>query len=211
MKRCLLNIKAYVLVLIIAMLASGCGPIKPQVEHTYTLTLAHAKHHQKKTEPYTLLISKPSAMSGLHTGQMLYLKRKFMLEPFAKNAWESPPADMLYPLLVKRFQGSHAFQAIASSPYADKTDYRLDTQLIDLYQDFTAPKSTIKFTAKVAIARVSDNHVLGSKLISRTIPCSQNTPYGGVMAANVAVSSFIEEALHFVIKQIEHDKGSSKT
>ncbi|MDX2346854.1 MAG: ABC-type transport auxiliary lipoprotein family protein, partial [Legionella sp.] len=101
---------------------SSCTPIKPTVTHQYALTLPQAKTHRHQTLPYALLISKPEAMAGYRTEQMLYVKQRFSLTPFAKNAWSNPPADMLYPLLVQRFQDSHAFRAISSSPYADKTD-----------------------------------------------------------------------------------------
>ena len=207
-----MKLSVYKLLLIALFGLSGaCGPVKTPVAHNYTLALSPYKHHVKKALPFTLLISKPEAMAGYRTSQMLYLKKPYAIEPFAKNAWESPPANMLYPLLVKRFQTSRGFKAISSSPYADKADYRPDTQLIDLYQDFSSTKSYIKFTAKIALTRVTDYHVLASKLVTKTVPCPQNTPYGGVLAANQAVSVFTEEALNFALKEIQLDDAGPKT
>jgi cholesterol transport system auxiliary component len=192
------------------LLITGCGPIKSPVTNQYTLTLPHAKSHHQRPLPYALLISKPDAMSGYRTEQMLYLKKPFKREPFAKNAWSNPPADMLYPLLVEQFQDSHAFRAITSSPYADKADYRLDTQLIELHQNFLYKKSTLVFLAKITLTRISDNRVLASQLISENIPCKSNTPYGGVIAANHAARIFVNKTLSFTIKQIKNDKDNQK-
>lgn len=187
------------------LMLSSCSPIKTSVTHQYTLDIPSHKQTTHKHLPYTLLISKPEAMAGYQTEQMLYVKTPFMLQPFSKNAWVSPPADMLYPVLVEHFQSSHAFRAITSSPYADKTDYRLDTQLLTFNQNFLNKPSILKFTAKIALTRVSDNHVIASRLIIKNVPCSQNTPLGGVIAANQASEVFTKDALKFVIRHVEHD------
>ncbi len=193
------------------LLSAGCGPVNKQITNQYTLTLKHTKAPQQRHMPYALLISKPEALAGYRTNQMLYVKKPFTLEPFAKNAWSSPPADMLYPLLVQRFQESHAFRAITSSPYADKADYRLDTQLLELQQDFLSKQSAIQFTAKITVTRISDNRVLASHLVKERIPCKTNTPYGGVIAANHAATLFVNQALDFVIRQVQNDRGGHKT
>ena len=193
------------------LVLSGCSPVKAPVTHQYTLEIPAHKQTTHKHLPYTLLISKPEAMAGYQTEQMLYVKTPFTLEPFAKNAWVSPPADMIYPVLVERFQSSHAFRAITSAPFADKTDYRLDTQLITLNQNFLSKPSVLKFAAKLALTRVSDNHVIASKLIVKNIPCSQNTPLGGVIAANQASVAFTDDALKFVIKHVQRNVARQKT
>ncbi len=194
----------------VLLCASSCTPIKSTINNQYTLTLTQPKAYQKVHLPYALLITKPEAMAGYRTEQMLYIKKRFSLSPFAKNAWSNPPADMLYPLLVQRFQDSHAFRAISSSPYADKADYRLDTQLIELHQNFLSKKSTLRFVAKITVTRIHDNRVLASRLLEQNIPCSSNTPYGGVIAANQASSIFVNKALDFVIQQVRADKGGQK-
>ena len=187
------------------LVLSGCSPVKTPIIHQYTLEIPAHKQAIHKHLPYTLLISKPEAMAGYQTEQMLYVKSPFTLEPFAKNAWVSPPADMLYPVLVERFQSSRAFRAVISAPFADKTNYRLDTQLITFNQNFLSKPSTLKFTAKIALTRVSDNHVIASRLIVKQIPCAHNTPLGGVIAANQASAAFTEDTLKFVIKQVQRD------
>lgn len=193
------------------ILLSGCSPVKTLVIHQYTLENTYDKKTTHKHLDYTLLISKPEAMAGYQTDQMLYVKTPFTLEPFAKNAWVSPPASMLYPVLVKHIQNSHVFRAVSSTPFADKTDYRLDTQLITFNQNFLAKQSTLNFTAKIAITRVADNHVLASQLVVKHISCPSNTPLGGVIAANQASSEFAEDTLVFAMTHIQRDNLNKKT
>ncbi len=197
--------------LVSLLVLAGCSPIKTPVTHQYMLDIPVHKHATHKRLNNTLLISKPEAMAGYQTEQMLYVKTPFTLEPFAKNAWVSPPASMLYPVLVQHIQDSHVFRAITSSPYADKSDYRLDTQLLTLNQNFLNKQSTLNFTAKIAITRVSDNRVLASRLIIKRIPCPSNTPLGGVIAGNQASTAFAEDALVFAIKHIQRDSLQEKT
>ena len=201
--------KAVILSLSLLVL-SGCSPVKTPITHQYTLDAPYGNKTKHAQLPYTLLISKPEAMAGYQTEQMLYVKTPFTLEPFAKNAWVNPPAAMLYPVLVKHFQNSHVFRAITSTPFADKTDYRLDTQLITLNQNFLSKQSTLNFAAKIALTRVSDNRVLASRLVVKRIPCSKNTPLAGVIAANQASTAFTEDTLAFAIKHIQRDAARQK-
>ncbi|MDF1827051.1 MAG: ABC-type transport auxiliary lipoprotein family protein [Legionellaceae bacterium] len=193
------------------LVVSGCGPVKTPVTHQYTLDIPAHKQAPHQRLNYSLLISKPEAMAGYQTEQMLYVQKPFTLEPFAKNAWASPPAAMLYPILVQHIQGSHVFRAITSSPFADKTDYRLDTQLLTLNQNFLSKQSMLNFTAKIAITRVADNHVLASRLVVKHIPCPSNTPLGGVVAANQASSAFAKDTLEFAVTQVQRDIIHKKT
>ena len=136
---------------------------------------------------------------------MLYVKKPFQLEPFAKNAWISPPADMLFPLLIETLQGTGYFYAVTSSPYSEEADYRLDTQLLNLEQNFLKKPSVIQFSAKVVLSRVDSKEIIASRIINKHISCSQDTPYGGVVAANQASYQFTAEVADFVISHIKQD------
>lgn len=184
----------------------GCSPVKTPVTNDYQLSAYSSKQYVKKSRPVTLLVSAPEAVAGYQTEQMLYVNKPFQLEPFVKNAWSSPPADMIYPLLVQSMQRSGYFYAVASSPYNSAlADYRLDTQLLSLEQNFLKKPSVIDFSAKIVLTRVDNSKVLASRIISLQIPCSTDTPYGGVVAANKATQQFTAKATDFVITHIKRD------
>ncbi|WP_035889026.1 ABC-type transport auxiliary lipoprotein family protein [Legionella norrlandica] len=183
----------------------SCSPVKVPVTNEYQLTAYSTKQFVAKPQSVTIQVTAPEAVAGYQTEEMLYMKKPYKLEPYAKNAWTSPPADMLFPLLVQSLQRSGYFYAVTSSPYSEKADYRLDTQLLSLKQNFIKKPSVLEFSAKVVLSHVDDNQILGSRIISLQIPCSEDTPYGGVIAANQATLRFTAAVADFVISHIKHD------
>lgn len=182
----------------------GCSPVKTTVTNQYQLSNYSAKQFASSPRHTTLLITAPESVAGYQTEEMLYIKKPFKVESFANNAWTNPPADMLYPLMTESLQRSGYFYAVASSPYSEAADYRLDTQLLRLQQNFLKKPSEIEFAVKVVLTRVKDNQVMASKLISQHIPCSMDTPYGGVLAANKAAQQFTAVVTEFVLFHVKH-------
>ena len=152
--------------------------------------------------PITLLVTAPDAATEYQTAQMLYIKKPYELEAFAKNAWVNPPADMLYPLIIESLQKTNLFKAITSNAHTLGADYRLDTQLLTLDQNFLRKPSVLEFSAKVVLTDVSESKVLGSRIINLKILCSSDTPYGGVVAANQATQQFTAIVDRFVMSHI---------
>ncbi len=184
---------------------SACMPVKTSVTNQYKLEAF--SHQRTASAPLhrSLLISQPEAMAGYQTEQMLYVKKPYELSSFAENAWIAPPANMLYPLLIEAFQADHRFSAIASSPYADKVDYRLDTQLLAMQQTFLTKPSEFILTLKIVVTRVKSNQVLASRIITEHVACPTDTPYGGVIAANKAAIAMTEKIKRVVMKYVQQD------
>ncbi|WP_131779336.1 ABC-type transport auxiliary lipoprotein family protein [Legionella bozemanae] len=187
-----------------AVVLSACSPVKISVKNQYQLSAYSTKQLAKKPMPITLLVTTPDAAAGYQTEQMLYVKKPYALEPFVKNAWVNPPADMLYPLILQSLQRTNLFEAVTSNAYTLGATYRLDTQLLSLQQNFLKKPSVLEFSAKVVLTHVSDNNVLASKIINLRIPCPSDTPYGGVIAANKATQQFTAALTHFVASHMEH-------
>lgn len=183
----------------------SCSPVKVPVTNEYQLTAYSTKQFVKKPGSITIQVTVPEAVAGYQTEEMLYMKKPFKLEPFVKNAWASPPADMLFPLLVQSLQRSGYFYAVTSSAYSEEADYRLDTQLLSLKQNFIKKPSVLEFSAKIVLTHIDDNQIMASRIISLQIPCSQDTPYGGVIAANQAAFQFTATVTDFVISHIKRD------
>lgn len=183
----------------------GCSPVKTPISNQYQLNSYSVKKFVSKPSSRTLLVTAPEAVAGYQTEQMLYTNKPYQLEAFAKNAWSNPPADMLYPLLVQSIQRTGYFEAVASSPYSAKADYRLDTQLLSLEQNFLKKPSVIQFSAKIVLTRTDDSKVVASRIISEQIPCTADTPYGGVVAANKATQRFTAIAADFVVSNVKRN------
>lgn len=180
----------------------GCSPVKIPITNQYQLTAYSSKQLKPHPLHVALWVTPPEAAAGYQTDQMLYVNKPFQLEAFVKNAWINPPGDMLYPLMIQSLQKTGAFYAVLSSSYSQGADYRLDTQLLSLKQNFLKKPSVLEFSAKVVVTRVSDNQVMGSTIINQQISCHANTPYGGVVAANQATRQFTAIMSEFVVSRV---------
>lgn len=188
------------IILLLACLSlAACGAVKTPISNHYQLTQYSKKAYKAQPRKRSILVTLPDAMAGYDTEQMLYVKKPYELSVFANNAWSSPPAEMLYPLIVESLQSSGYFYAVASSVYAQMTDYRVDTQLIRLQQNFMAKPSVLEMAVKVVVAKVEDNQVLGSRLFKVAIKTPQDSPLGGVVAANQATEQITGQITAFVI------------
>ena len=184
----------------------ACSPIKPSITNQYKLDSYSEKRLAGKFTRQSILIAAPEAVTGYQTDQMLYIKKYFELSSFAHNSWIGPPADMLFPLIVQSVQRSGYFRAVSSSPSQEQTDYRLDTQLLELEQVFLKIPSEIKLTVKVVLTNVHDGRVVASRVIQQRVKCPFDSPYGGVVAANLATRQFTAELSHFIITHVKRDK-----
>lgn len=185
-------------------LISGCAvKTGPSVE--YKLDAFHARMINEKHPPLSILVTDPQASAGYQTESMLYESKPYQLEAFANNAWAGRPAKMLLPLILQSLQYTGYFYAVTSSPYGEKADYRLDTHLLELQQNFLVKPSTIKLVVKVVLTHVADGRVIASQIINQCVPCPADTPYGGVIAANEATRKFTAVLTDFVIQHIKKD------
>ena len=199
------NYLGLTLILSIQLMLTACSPIKTLDSNQYTLGAFSDKKLVKYKTKTSILVSQPEAMAGNQTEQMHYIQKPFELSTFVHNSWVSTPANMLYPLITQSLQKTGYFFAVASGPYLDKADYRLDTQLIALRQNFLEKPSTVELVAKVMLTHIEDNRVVSSRVISQRVSCIKDTPYGGVLAANKATQAFTASVSEFVIAQVKQD------
>ena len=184
---------------------TSCTAITTPVTNQYRLEGYSAKVLAHSKSSSTILVSLPEALAGSQTEEMQYIEKPFELNSFAHNAWVSPPANMLYPLILESLQKTNYFNAVASGPYVDKADYRLDTQLVKLLQNYLVKPSVIELTVKTTLTHIPDNRVVTSRIFHQRVPCPFNTPYGGVLAANRASIAFTREMSQFVVQEVQRD------
>jgi cholesterol transport system auxiliary component len=187
------------------LLLIACSPVKVAVTNQYKLDAFSTKQFTTHKTDISILVSQPEGLAGNQTEQMHYIEKPFALNSFAHNAWINSPANMLYPLITQSLQKTGYFYAVASGPYLDKADYRIDTQIIELQQNFLTKPSVIELVVKVMITHIPDNRVVASRIIGKRVVCPTDTPYGGVIAANQATRAFTAELSAFVVKQVQQD------
>ncbi len=186
------------------LMLSACSPVKLPVKNQYQLTNFSTKSYSRPAGKLSILVSRPEAAAGYQTNQMLYMDKPYQLMPFVHNSWTDAPAGMLFPLVVQSLQRSGYFYAVASSPYAEHADYRLDMQLLKLQQNFLVKPSRIELSVKVTLTNTNNSQVIGSRIFDETVSCPTPTPYGGVVAANQAVKNLTANITAFAINIMKH-------
>jgi cholesterol transport system auxiliary component len=140
----------------------------------------------------TLIINPPHAAAGFDSPRIIYVRETHKLEYFAHSEWVDPPARMLAPLLVAAVESTGAFRAVVLTPSAAAGDLRLDTEIIRLQHEFQTLPSRVRFTLRAYLVDDRTRRVLAWREFDATVPAASEDPYGGVVAANRAVQTVLE-------------------
>lgn len=189
--------------LTLIILTTSCA-IKPTLTHQYTLNAFDIPApHQKTISKHTILLTNPDSAVGYQTTQMFYMIKPHERLPFTENGWATPPAAQLLPLMIQSLTRTQRFRAIISPTTPQTPNYQLDTELIDLYQDFIKLPSTLVLTVKITLSSPDSHQIIASRLFHIRHVCPSDTPYGGVLAANAAVKQLTRGMTRFVLNHIE--------
>jgi cholesterol transport system auxiliary component len=129
-------------------------------------------------------------------------KEPYQVSYFVKSSWIESPAQMLQPLMVQTLQNTHMFHAVNGTEAAGAYDYILNTQILKFEQDFTRPQSVFRLTLRVNLLGAVQHRVLRSQEITVVELAPQNTPYGGVIAANRATAKALVAIRHFCLGRL---------
>lgn len=149
----------------------------------------------------TLMINPPHASAGFDSARIIYVREPHKLEYFAHSEWVDPPARMLAALLVDALARSGAFRAVVPSPGAATGDLRLDTEIIRLQHEFQTQPSRVRFTLRAYLVDDKTRHVLAWREFDAYAAASSENPYGGVIAANRAVQTVLDEISQFLTER----------
>lgn len=188
---------------ILAVTLSACSvlsPIKQKETLTYLLDVQTIAVKPSSPTNSVLFIADPSAASGFNTNKMAYIEEPYRLRYFTLNRWVDNPSNMLKPLMVNALQNTQHFRAVVSSPYSGSANYRLDTQILRLQQNFMEPQSIEQLTVQVQLSEYTTQRIIAVKQFLLCENAPADTPYGGVIAANLAVKMYLEELAVFVVQ-----------
>ena len=193
-------------------LAGGCGALRqamptppafylldnPRSAATATGTTARAPGAAAPT----LIVHPPHAASGFDSQRIIYVRRANRLEYFAHSEWADPPARMLAPLLVLALEDTGAFAAVVLTPSAAAGEFRIDTELLRLQHDFGPAPSQVRLTLRATITDNGNRRILAWREFDATVVAASEDPYGGVIAANQAVHSVLEQVAAFCAETV---------
>jgi len=199
------KIKKAMMIVGLAAGLSSCSlfsPVNLTNQNTYLLNTLPLHVTQKRTRSIILLVMPPSSRPVYNTTQMAYSTKPHQIAYFSQNQWAETPAQMWSPLLVQTLQHTHYFRLVTTPPYAAHYDYILNTQILQLEQNFTCQPAMLEFAVNVQIIKTSTNRVVAAKQFYIQEPMLQKTPYYGVLAANLAAAGLLKQIAGFCVSHI---------
>jgi len=185
-------------------LVSGCGALQQSREPPpafFSLDLpanvAAGTAAQAPATGATLIVNTPGAAAGFDSHRIIYVRKPFELEYFAQSQWIDPPARMLTPLIVAAIERAAAFRAVVHTPSSAAGEMRLDTEIVRLQHEFLQRPSRVHFTLRATVVDSTTRRPLATREFDAYAVAPSEDPYGGVIAANQAVASVLEELAAF--------------
>jgi cholesterol transport system auxiliary component len=195
-----------ILIIIFVSILTACSfsrPVKMPQQSLYAISNGHFSAGIKRSKTQdTLLVSFPAASSGYQTASMVYVQTPYQLNSFANNRWVASPATMIMPLIAQQIRDTAYFKAVVTPPFSGVTNYRLDTQLLALQQEFMRPTSFVRLKMQVTLVSNRTGRVVSSRRFQVMVSAPGNNPYSGVLAANKASNIMSQRVARFVVQSI---------
>ncbi len=191
------------IILLCGLSLTSCSmfsPVAADDTSTYMLTTIPSSIPKHPRRAGTLLVMTPDTQPAYNTNRMAYTTKKYQLSYFGRNQWAETPAQMLLPLIVQSLQNTEYYRAVAAAPYMGKAEYLLTTQIIKLQQNFLHKPPTIEFYLRAQLTHLTNNQVVATKQFAMVTPLHENTPYGGVLAANEATGKLLASLTNFCVE-----------
>jgi ABC-type uncharacterized transport system auxiliary subunit len=129
---------------------------------------------------------------------MAYLQSPRHIEYFSYHEWIDTPAKMIASMIESRLDGLDMFGAVLSGSPDVRADFRLDSEVKSLLQEFDANTSRIDLTIKVSLVDLSRRSLLNSKTFTYEEATADGNPEAGVAAANRAAERFLVDLSGFL-------------
>ena len=190
----------------VLFLLPGCTLLpdpKPQAQDKYLLEYSASGSVTDIGENIpVMIVTLPRAHGGYDSLRIAYKKQQFGLRYYVKSRWADTPARMLAPLITEAMNETGSFLALYATPGAVTARYRLDTELINFYQDFTSQPSEAHVTLRAQLVNLNGNRVMATRLFDVREAASSEDTFGGVQAANRATARLVGELAQFCVSRI---------
>jgi cholesterol transport system auxiliary component len=184
----------------LAVLVGACTALKPSRAENPSLFVLTAEARPPSSRPQrdaVIEVAAPRAWPGAETTQIAYVRQPYEVEHFAASRWADTPPRMLAPLLVRSLEERGGFRAVVRAPSAVPADYRLDTEIIRLQQNFSVHPSQVEITLRAQLTDVRGRRIVASRVFAEVETTASETAAGGVAAANAALQRVLEQVADF--------------
>ena len=171
---------------------SGDNPV-----HTFVLAMDESlSGANPRTGPAgthgVLVVGVPQAEAGFEQPRMAYLQRPYEVNYYATNVWVDTPPRMLAPLLLQSLARASVWRVVVPMPTAARGDYRLDISGLVVQQEFLQRPSGTRIRLRAQLTETKEQRIMGARSLESFEPAPSEDAYGGVLAANRAVTRVLE-------------------
>lgn len=177
-------------------------PIKTTPQTSYVINTIPSNIPHCRSTTFNLSVNKPRASAAYNTTQMVYSEKPYQLGYFVKNRWAETPPQMFQPLIIKALENTHSFSSVISSATNNQYDYLINTEVVELQQDYVHSPHAVCFKLRAEIINAKNNTLVNSEELTVTQNMSQDTPYSGVIAANQATAIMLNKLADFVLRTL---------
>ena len=196
-------------VLLAALLTVGCSPLAPvPIEHkNYVLSKLPADIPLYEAHRATLLVAALHPAPVYATRRIAYSTNRYEISYYRDHQWGENPGDMIQALLVSAFKQTGFFRAVVVPPVIDGYSFALESQLVELIQDYRSDPPVSRVTMRVQLRDNFKHRIIASDEFSMRVTMKGKGPYAGVMAANEAIAAIVGKTLDLVLERLK-SRGS---
>ena len=183
--------------LLAALALAGCvtplqAPPAPQ-RFDLAVALPAATDAARTAGIGSVRVSVPRALPGYRDAAFAYRYDPYELRYYATSRWLAEPAEMVHAALVAALEATGPFARVLPLAGGGRPDYRLDSELVYLVQDFSATPSRSRLGLRLWLIETGSGVVLGSRLIEAEAPAATEDARGGAEAASHALAQVLGE------------------
>jgi len=156
--------------------------------------LPHEREHN-----VTLLILPPETSAAYDTTRMAYSARHYEIGYFRDNEWAETPAQMIESLLDRTLRETGYFKAVLTSQVVERPTIRLQTEILELLQDYTVNPPVLRLAIQVRLFDPA-GRMIADRDIRHDEALAEPTPYSGVVTANDAAAMALGDVAQFVLE-----------
>lgn len=198
--------KHAVALLALCVLLTACGALlTPSAVKQHTLVLEGRLDNPPTSSPrlpLVLTVGAVQARGGYDTRAMVYTERANELKYFADHRWADTPARMLLPLIERALERGGRFHAVTGPHSTVGADLRLESELIELRQDFSSKPSRVHLAVRVQLIDLARQRVVVTRELTETEDATNDDPYAGAQAADRALTRLLRNLLELCDTQL---------
>ena len=182
---------------------TACSPVATPPKYYYNLTATTPVMRSVNPSSHVLLVTPSSVESPYKSNKIAYTEQTspYQISYFGEHYWASTPDKLLTPNITNAMVNTGHFRAVANPPYGGTADYRLDTDLVTLVQQFNGTNSQVTLSLRAVIVNAQNDQILRSQRFTVTKASSANNPQAGVIAANQALAEILSQLQVWVVGQ----------